>query len=1076
MANTLAGKVDGSEPVSRTTDGDGASNPVQPINGSLTRSPRLSGNGVRAPNVSGTLGSPRDVEMSTQLSLTRSKRSSIASNVSAMSGVSWHRMSQAMSFTQSSSRRTSISSQMVVETLSRSIHSGSFRDLNRVESDFCRDFFCCGRRIDSLHELYSHYEEAHPESKFTQGERPLPTSPTGVAFTPHSNPNATPGGPPSVSTASGSLPRKRFSSGSSGVRLPGQGFPGDISASSDRGGESGGRSLPPPGQPLPRYPQSGPPRSSFPRPPRSRPGTSSTTTSAPGTGSTDAVVSPPISDALPGKADDAMSLSSMGSLSGILHSQSTDLSSGKVEQNATPNAERSQTEETGKGDTSAEPSLPKFKIPAARIHHPRPAGSTNASPTPSPPPSSNIGVPTGLPQHPSLPPTTQGSLSSVAPPSSGRPARDVGSQQRLAPPGGAQSRSPQIGSPAASTVAPPATAARAISPSGGGSSRGHPSPTPTPSEPNRGAPNVSEENNVTSPDWNARYDRADRASDASDEPEVFSEPEEEDAGRWAGGGRAIKTSFGVPNAHGMSTAQQDRDGDKRYVCPLPGCGKVYKNRGGLKYHMAHSHPAAPFPPVPQPPPQPTITVKIPAGLLGRNGKRGRNVPDLYKPYLCAVEGCGKRYKNLNGVKYHLEHAHPDVIPPTSGRDGRPRWDCARCYNPLPIPPDLIASVSSHDGSPTPYDDVEDELSPPSSITSPTYPGRGFGPPHMNPLSPTGMLHTSHPDGMPGALGGAHFQRQQIQLLPQMHPVMDGNGAFIGSAPSPPLANGMGSPFTLVGDPNSTQAFFAAAVQARQSRERVLVQQESNRRRDRFVQHVPQQVLQPEHVVETMEVPQPEVAVVHQIAGVNMNSGGFHVVGGVSTPPSMHKSYSNGEIAHVPVPMHLQRRESNSVTQVVGYGYPPNTMQLPQHEPRGAVAYSGLIPGETVYRLGPGGNREPVGIAYFNPAGESDSYRVNGVAEQPPTFFVASSAPPLPNIVSVPVHTFPQHYSAMDPNTLPFQLQPHHGQQSMVADERIYRIATDIGGMNTMETMVGAGQNGLGPRPNSSVIYPWQASA
>lgn len=28
-----------------------------------------------------------------------------------------------------------------------------------------------------------------------------------------------------------------------------------------------------------------------------------------------------------------------------------------------------------------------------------------------------------------------------------------------------------------------------------------------------------------------------------------------------------------------------------------------------------------------------------------------------KPYQCTIGDCGKRYKNLNGLKYHIEHAH-----------------------------------------------------------------------------------------------------------------------------------------------------------------------------------------------------------------------------------------------------------------------------------------------------------------------------------------------------------------------------------------------------------------------------------
>jgi len=31
--------------------------------------------------------------------------------------------------------------------------------------------------------------------------------------------------------------------------------------------------------------------------------------------------------------------------------------------------------------------------------------------------------------------------------------------------------------------------------------------------------------------------------------------------------------------------------------------------------------------------------------------------DLDKPYACPVRGCRKKYKNINGVKYHARHGH-----------------------------------------------------------------------------------------------------------------------------------------------------------------------------------------------------------------------------------------------------------------------------------------------------------------------------------------------------------------------------------------------------------------------------------
>ena len=31
--------------------------------------------------------------------------------------------------------------------------------------------------------------------------------------------------------------------------------------------------------------------------------------------------------------------------------------------------------------------------------------------------------------------------------------------------------------------------------------------------------------------------------------------------------------------------------------------------------------------------------------------------DIEKPYACPIKGCRKRYKNINGVKYHAKNGH-----------------------------------------------------------------------------------------------------------------------------------------------------------------------------------------------------------------------------------------------------------------------------------------------------------------------------------------------------------------------------------------------------------------------------------
>jgi hypothetical protein len=80
---------------------------------------------------------------------------------------------------------------------------------------------------------------------------------------------------------------------------------------------------------------------------------------------------------------------------------------------------------------------------------------------------------------------------------------------------------------------------------------------------------------------------------------------------------------------------------RKHQCLVPGCGKVYKNANGLKYHSFHCH-----------------------SIIERNvadavGKAVREDPSL-RPFKCTSVDCEKRYKNSNGLKYHMIHAHGEV--------------------------------------------------------------------------------------------------------------------------------------------------------------------------------------------------------------------------------------------------------------------------------------------------------------------------------------------------------------------------------------------------------------------------------
>lgn len=91
----------------------------------------------------------------------------------------------------------------------------------------------------------------------------------------------------------------------------------------------------------------------------------------------------------------------------------------------------------------------------------------------------------------------------------------------------------------------------------------------------------------------------------------------------------------------------DHEEHKPFKCPVIGCDKTYKNQNGLKYHKLHGH-------------QNQKLHENPDGTFSIiDPESNEPYPDGMgfekdKPYRCEV--CGKRYKNLNGLKYHRGHS------------------------------------------------------------------------------------------------------------------------------------------------------------------------------------------------------------------------------------------------------------------------------------------------------------------------------------------------------------------------------------------------------------------------------------
>ncbi|THC98289.1 hypothetical protein EYZ11_002222 [Aspergillus tanneri] len=102
---------------------------------------------------------------------------------------------------------------------------------------------------------------------------------------------------------------------------------------------------------------------------------------------------------------------------------------------------------------------------------------------------------------------------------------------------------------------------------------------------------------------------------------------------------------GVPD----TTALLPNEEPKPFRCPVIGCEKAYKNQNGLKYHKAHGHNNQQL----HDNADGTFSIVNPETSTPYPGTLGM---EKEKPYRCEV--CGKRYKNLNGLKYHKSHSPP----------------------------------------------------------------------------------------------------------------------------------------------------------------------------------------------------------------------------------------------------------------------------------------------------------------------------------------------------------------------------------------------------------------------------------
>lgn len=136
-------------------------------------------------------------------------------------------------------------------------------------------------------------------------------------------------------------------------------------------------------------------------------------------------------------------------------------------------------------------------------------------------------------------------------------------------------------------------------------------------------------------------------------------PTHSSADKSAGGVQRLATTSSRPSTSMLLS--------KPFRCPKPNCNKSYKQANGLKYHLTHG--SCSFAPARE-------VEQVQALLAARSSSGANSVPGSpavehteeellevekeaerhLKPYACGVSDCQRRYKNMNGLRYHYQHS------------------------------------------------------------------------------------------------------------------------------------------------------------------------------------------------------------------------------------------------------------------------------------------------------------------------------------------------------------------------------------------------------------------------------------
>ncbi|ETW76625.1 hypothetical protein HETIRDRAFT_455141 [Heterobasidion irregulare TC 32-1] len=105
---------------------------------------------------------------------------------------------------------------------------------------------------------------------------------------------------------------------------------------------------------------------------------------------------------------------------------------------------------------------------------------------------------------------------------------------------------------------------------------------------------------------------------------------------------------------------------KPFRCPKPNCSKSYKQANGLKYHMTHG--SCNFAPPKDLEALQALLAEKGVGVGADGATRGaqmsegemreveREAERRLRPFACGVGDCQRRYKNMNGLRYHYQHS------------------------------------------------------------------------------------------------------------------------------------------------------------------------------------------------------------------------------------------------------------------------------------------------------------------------------------------------------------------------------------------------------------------------------------